>query len=577
MDKYNVCACSLIGMACMSALNCCATTKNDSNPNILLIVADDLGFSDIQPFGGEIRTPNLTRLSDNGVRFTRFHTSSLSAPTRAMLLTGNDNHQCGLGNMPPGHGENQYMQSGYEGYINDRAITIAEVLKENGYYTCMAGKWHLGALDGHTPDDKGFQNSFTMLAGGACHFANVFPLSESENPVTFYIENGKRIDKLPDDFYSSTDYTDKIMEYIDKCPADKPFFAYLAYTAPHDPLQVPDDWKDRYKGVYDCGYDSIRVARFARQQQMGIVSEDAEFPVLTGDNPKWEALSDEKKREQSAKMEIYASMVECMDYNIGRLLDRLELDGKLDNTIVIFMSDNGANPKEPYNYPGSSEEYIDKHYNNELENYGNPTSFISQGAAWAEISNTPYKRYKMTTNEGGICTPLIVSGKKFIKKSHIDTNSLLHVTDIVPTILELTNAKRPETRNGIQLAPLYGESFLTKLNSEINSNRTLCFEMIENKAVIRGDWKAVQLKKPYGDGVTWKLYNIKHDLSEEKDIANVYPEILKELITEWDKYSKSVGYIKSNGKSTISRIGSTEFYKYDEKNVLDEYKLENKN
>lgn len=574
MDKNNVGACSLIGMACISALGSCTRVEKESTPNILLIVADDLGFSDTQPFGGEIRTPNLNRLSDNGVRFTRFHTSSLSAPTRAMLLTGNDNHQCGLGNMPPGHCENQYMQSGYEGYLNDRAMTIAEVLKENGYYTCMAGKWHLGALDGHTPDDRGFQNSFTMLAGGACHFANVFPLSESEGPVTFYMENGKRIDKLPDDFYSSTAYTDKIMEYIDKCPVDKPFFAYLTYTAPHDPLQVPDDWKDRYKGTYDCGYDSIRAARFFRQQQLGIVPEDAAVPALTGDNPKWDTLSDEKKREQASKMEIYASMVECMDYNIGRLIDKLEREGKLDNTLVIFMSDNGANPKEPYNYPGSSKEYVGEHFNNELDNYGNPTSFVSQGAAWAEISNTPYKRYKMTTNEGGICTPLIVSGKKFIEKSHIDTSTLLHVTDIFPTILELTGTERPETWNGVKLSPLYGESFLSKLNNGSDDSRTLCFEMIEDKAVIRGDWKAVQLKKPYGDGMTWKLYNIKNDLSEEKDLTNDYPDILKELIGEWENYSKSVGYIKGNGKTAISRLGGTEFYKFDKRNILDEYKSE---
>lgn len=571
MNRFNLYTCAFIGMAGINSLSCYSQTGENIHPNILLIVADDLGFSDTQPFGGEISTPNLNRLADNGVRFTRFHTSSLSAPTRAMLLTGIDNHQCGLGNMPSGHGENQYMQPGYEGYLNGRSMTIAELLRNNNYYTCMAGKWHLGALKGYTPHDKGFQHSFALLAGGACHFSNVFPLSEGERPVTFYMEDGEKIDKLPDDFYSSITYTDKIMEYINQCPAGKPFFAYLAFTAPHDPLQVPDKWRDNYKGKYDCGYDSIRLARFERQKQMGIVPKDMPYPELTGDNKTWSSLKDNEKQEQARRMEIYASMVECMDYNIGRLLDKLQQEGKLDNTLVIFISDNGANPKEAYNYPGSSKEYIATHFDNRLANYGNRNSFISEGAAWAEISNTPYKRYKMTTNEGGICTPIIVSGKQFVKSSHIDTHTLLHVTDIYSTILDITGIQRPESVNGIKLAPLYGESFLTKLNNGSTTPRTLCFEMKECKAVVKNDWKAVQLTKPYGAGQTWKLYDIKNDLSEKQNLADKYPDLLKEMIKEWEDYAQSVGYIKSSEKKTVQRIGSVEFYKYDKKNILKEY------
>lgn len=564
---------SIIGMTCISPFLCYGQEKADSStPNILLIVADDLGFSDVHAFGGEISTPNLDRLSENGVRFTRFHTSSLSAPTRAMLLTGIDNHQCGLGCMPPTHAENQYMQKGYEGFLNERSMTIAEVLQHNNYYTCMSGKWHLGALDGVMPNDKGFDNSFAMLAGGACHFSNVFPLSEGEGPVTFYVENGKKIDQLPEDFYSTTAYTDKIMEYLDKCPADKPFFAYLAYTAPHDPLQVPKEWRNKYKGVYDSGYESIRRARFNRQKRMGIIPEDMPYPELSGKNSDWNALSEQVRKEQAAKMEIFASMVECMDYNIGRLLDKLEQEGKLDNTLVIFMSDNGANPKEPYNYPGSSVDYVNSHYDNSLDNYGNPTSFVSQGAVWAEVSNTPYKRFKMTTNEGGICTPLIVSGNKFVNRSRIDTCSLLHVTDIFSTLLEVTGTNRPEERNGNRLAPLYGESFLHRLKDSGcgENNRILCFEMKEDKAVIKDNWKAVLLTQPYGDGKTWKLYDIKKDVAETRNLADVHPDILQELVEAWNEYAKSVGYIKSNGKQTVKRIGAVEYYKYNRENVLQE-------
>lgn len=563
-------------MTCLAGLTICSCSENkeeNKRNNVLLIVVDDMGFSDTQAFGGEIKTPNINRLADNGVRFTRFHTSSLSAPTRSMLLTGVDNHQNGLGIMPSFHSENQYMQPGYEGYLNERVMTIAEVLEMNNYYTCMAGKWHLGSKKEYTPDQRGFQQSFTMLGGGASHSSYFFPLSTGEAPTTFYMENGKIIEKLPDNFYSSNFYTDKIIEYLDNCPEDKPFFAYLAYTAPHDPLQVPDEWADKYKGVYDCGYDSIRINRFNRLKSLGIIPENMEYPELTGDNPKWSSLTDDQKKEQIRKMEIYASMIECVDYNIGRLTDYLKKEGKLDDTVIIFMSDNGANPKEPYIYPESSKEYIEENFDNTLENYGKYTSFISQGACWAEVSNTPYKRYKKTTNEGGICTPLIISGKKFVNTSHIDTNTLLHVTDIFPTVMELTGSERPDSSKGIKLAPLYGKSFVNNINSpQMEGDRTLCFEMCEDKAVIKGDWKAVLLAKPYGDGKTWALYNMKEDLAEVNNQAEQRPEILKELIKEWNDYANNVSYIKNNGERTSLRIGNEEFYKFDRKNILDEYK-----
>lgn len=564
---YRVKDCMLYGLgglACFSAVSCGSKKEEVQQPNVLLIVVDDMGFSDTQPFGGEINTPNISRLADSGVRFTRFHTSSLSAPTRAMLLTGVDNHQNGLGVMPSLHGTNQYMQPGYEGFLNDRVMTVAEVLRQNNYYTCMTGKWHLGALEGHTPDSCGFDNSFAMLGGGACHFANQFALSDDEAPATFYVENGARLDSLPDDFYSTRFYTDKMMDYLDKCPEDKPFFAYLAYTAPHDPLQVENDWKDKYKGKYDCGYDSIRHARFERLKQLGIVSPDMPYPDLSGENPAWETLTDTQKKEQARKMEIYASMIECVDYNIGRLLDKLEEDGRLDNTLVIFMSDNGANPKEPFNYPGNSPEIINERFDNSIENYGSRDSFISEGAAWAEVSNTPYSRYKMTTNEGGICTPLIVSGKKFVRESHLDTHTLLHVTDLFPTILDFAQAERPAEWNGIRLAPLYGHSFRKNIDepSAETEDRTLCFEMTENKSVIKGDWKAVMLTRPYGDGNKWCLYNLKDDIAERKDLSDSCPDKLKELVDCWQDYASSVGYIKSDNISMVKKIGAEEFYKY---------------
>lgn len=557
---------TLSGLAALSAHSQNTSGENVS-PNILLIVVDDMGFSDTQPFGGEIQTPHINRLAAQGIRFTRFHTSSLSAPTRAMLLTGVDNHQNGLGIMPPLHAKNQYLQPGYEGGINLNVMTLAEVLHENNYYTCMAGKWHLGAHKENLPSERGFEESFTMLGGGAGHFCNSFALSDSEQPVTFYLDNGKKVDKLPDNFYSTRYYTDKMIEYLRKCPQDKPFFGYLAFTAPHDPLQIIPEWKDRNQGMYDAGYDSIRIARLERQRQMGLIPAQTPDTGLSNPGIQWNRLSEEQQKEQSRKMEIYASMIEYVDYSIGRVLGELEEEHKLDNTLIVFMSDNGANPKEPESYPGNTKEVIQERFDNQLNNYGNPDSFISLGEAWAEVCNTPYSLYKMTTHEGGICVPLIISGKDIIQKGSIDRSTLLHVTDLFPTILEYTHTRRPSSYHNTTLAPLYGKSFAQRLTvADSSSLRTpgeaLCFEMKEDKAVIQGKWKAVLLTPPHGDGTTWTLYNMETDVAELHDLSAVYPAKLKELIGLWNDYAKAVGYIQSDRSSMIKEIGATRFYQY---------------
>lgn len=557
---------TLSGLAALSAHSQNTSGENVS-PNILLIVVDDMGFSDTQPFGGEIQTPHINRLAAQGIRFTRFHTSSLSAPTRAMLLTGVDNHQNGLGIMPPLHAKNQYLQPGYEGGINLNVMTLAEVLHENNYYTCMAGKWHLGAQKENLPSERGFEESFTMLGGGAGHFCNSFALSDSEQPVTFYLDNGKKVDKLPDNFYSTRYYTDRMIEYLRKCPQDKPFFGYLAFTAPHDPLQIIPEWKDRNQGMYDAGYDSIRIARLERQRQMGLIPAQTPDTGLSNPGIQWNRLSEEQQKEQSRKMEIYASMIEYVDYSIGRVLGELEEEHKLDNTLIVFMSDNGANPKEPESYPENTKEIIQERFDNQLNNYGNPDSFISLGEAWAEVCNTPYSLYKMTTHEGGICVPLIISGKDIIQKGSIDRSTLLHVTDLFPTILEYTHTRRPSSYHNTTLAPLYGKSFVQRLTvADSSSLRTpgeaLCFEMKEDKAVIQGKWKAVLLTPPHGDGTTWKLYNMETDVAELHDLSAVYPAKLKELIGLWNDYAKAVGYIQSDRSSMIKEIGATRFYQY---------------
>ena len=428
-----------------------ATRAKSERPNFLLIVVDDMGFSDLQPYGGEIRTPVVQKLADQGVSFGGFHVSSLCAPTRSMLLSGVDNHRNGLGNMPPFHSANQYLRPGYEGPLNHRVMTIAEVLKGEGYRTCMAGKWHLGSIDGYRPEDRGFDRVFSFLAGGASHFNDARPLSVNEAPHSRYDEDGRDVtDELPDDFFSSDTYADKMISYLSEQEEDVPFFAYLAFTAPHDPLQVPDEWLDRYKGAYDKGYDAIRERRLARMKEIGLIPDALASNPGSGLFPAWGELDDGEKVEQARKMEIYAAMIENADHNIGRVFDLLKRQGRYDDTIVMFISDNGANPKEPHFYPPNTEDSIERDDDNSLENMGREGSFVSIGGAWAEVANTPLSYFKTTTYEGGTQVPLILAGPG-IGKRGIDTSQLLHATDILPTVLDFIGAGLPAEREGQSL------------------------------------------------------------------------------------------------------------------------------
>lgn len=544
--------------------------KEIPRPNILLILVDDLGYSDLGCFGSEIRTPNLDKLANQGAKFTDFYVSSLCAPTRAMLLTGVDNHQNGLGTMPPAHTENQYLKPGYEGSLNNQVITIPEVLGDNGYHTYMTGKWHLGHHQESYPVNRGFEKSFALLGGGSGHFTNPFPLGPGEAPVTFYVKDQDIVEKLPEDFYSSKDFTDKMINYIEEQEDDSPFFAFLAYTAPHDPLHVPDEYLDYYKGVYDSGYEQIKRDRLARIKKIGIVNESVPYNPGTSKFPEWGDLDDDQKKLQARTMEIYASMVENLDYHIGRLIDSLKEAGKYENTIIVFLSDNGANPKEPVAYPGSSKEYLAQSFNNNFSNLGKANSFISQGGAWAEVSNTPFTYFKTTTGEGGIHAPLIIAGPG-IEKQKLYTNSGMHVCDIFPTILDFVEVSRPVKYKENELAPLYGKTAKKFLEGKAELVRNtsinpLLFEMMECKAVIKGKWKAMMLQPPYANEPIWQLYDLSTDPLEKHDLSLQEPEKLEELIKDWDEYANDVGYIKAEGEMLINKLGPEKFYKYENPN-----------
>jgi arylsulfatase A-like enzyme len=521
--------------------------KEETRPNILLIVVDDMGYSDIGPFGGEVRTLALDSLAKSGMRFTDFHTSVSCSPTRSMLLSGTDNHLAGLGNMSEGLFPNQIGEPGYEGHLSDRVVSMATLLRDTGYFTCMSGKWHLGEEVEHDPYNKGFQKAYTMLQGGASHFDTEWMMYANYTPI--YRENGVRV-HVPKGFYSTEFYTDKIMEYIDSRDAGKPFFAYLSYTAVHDPIHVPDKWLDKYKGRYDKGYEALRKERLNSLQKLGFIPEDTvPFPRLPM-IPDWENIPEKQRKVEARRMELYSAMVENIDYHLGRLFKHLKKTGVYENTLVIFFSDNGANGAEMHQYPGTDEAWLDRNSDNRYENMGRRFSRIAQGAAWAQVSMTPFRLFKAFTTEGGIRSPLIISGPGVISRgAHSD--AFAHVMDITATILDAAGVEHPGTSyKGRKVEPLRGRTMMKVLNGKSNfiydNDTAVNWEMLGFRAVRKGDFKLVWLSIPFGND-DWQLYDLSKDPAELNDLSQERPKLRKEMIAIWNQYSKEVGVVLPPG------------------------------
>ena len=359
----------------------------ETQPNILLIMVDDMGYTDTQPYGGEINTPAIDMLAKKGMLFTDFHTSVSCSPTRSMLMTGTDNHLVGLGNMGELLSPNQVGKPGYEGFLNDNVISLAEVLKGAGYHTYMAGKWHLGHNEQSIPGARGFEKVLSLLNGGASHFNDMAGLTAEEHVE--YTMNGKKITELPKEFYSTRSYTDFLINAVRESKDDNPFFAYLAFSAPHDPLHVPEPWLSKYNGVYDEGYEKLRENRVQHIKELGLIPKEAKVPAMNKTVKPWDSLTEEEKVYESRKMEVYAGMVENIDYHIGRMLDFLADVKELDNTIILFLSDNGSNPWDNTLYPGNGDGFYLSQFDNRLENLGNPTSHIAYGNGTASPATVP--------------------------------------------------------------------------------------------------------------------------------------------------------------------------------------------
>lgn len=520
-----------------------------TRPNFLVIVADDLGFSDIGAFGGEIKTPNLDRLAYQGVRFTDFHSAPACSPTRAMLLTGTDHHVAGIGTMLEVSVPGFQGAPGYEGYLNDRVVALPELLRDAGYLTLMSGKWHLGATIERSPWARGFERSFALLPAGASHYGGGG--GGFLSVPTLYTEDDHFV-SVGEDFYSSDYYTDTLLRYLrERSPEDeRPFFAYLPFQAPHWPLQAPDESIAAYRGRYDAGPDVLREQRLDALKRLGLCPPDVEaHPVVADGAPEWDDMTDDERARSARSMEVYAGMVDRMDWNIGRVVDYLSETGELVNTVVIFLSDNGAEgaivEAMPLRGPQIAAQ-IEKYCDNSLDNLGRPSSYIWYGPRWAQAATAPSRLHKAFTTEGGIRVVGFATWPGFERQAEIGT-AFTTAMDIAPTVLELAGIEHPgSSYRGREIEPMRGRSLVEYLSGAVDSvhdaETGTGWELFGRRAIRQGDWKALHLPAPYGPGA-WQLYDLSADPGEIHDLAAAHPDKLAELVELWDRYVEDNGVI----------------------------------
>ncbi|MCW3479337.1 arylsulfatase [Neisseriaceae bacterium JH1-16] len=525
-------------------------------PNFLVIVADDLGFSDLGAFGGEIATPNLDKLAEAGLRFTDFHTASACSPTRSMLLTGTDHHIAGIGTMAEALTPELRGKPGYEGHLNDRVVSVAELLHDAGYRTLLSGKWHLGLTLETSPAARGFERSFALLPGAANHYGFEAPIPPEHKPRLLktteglYAEDGRFVDELTDGFYSSDYFTDRLLGFFDEQHDDaRPFFAYLPFSAPHWPLQAPEENVAHYLGRYDAGPEALRAERLARLKQLGLIGEGVEAHPVVARSPEWEALSAEQRAVSARSMEVYAGMVERLDWNVGRVIDYLAERGQLDNTVVLFLSDNGAEGAQLEALPvfgPNLQQVIADYYDNSLDNIGRGNSYVWYGPRWAQAATAPARLYKAHTTEGGIRTVAFVRYPGFARQGEI-SHAFTTVMDVTPTLLELAGVAHPGREyRGRPVAVPRGTSQLAYLNGtaeQVHADDVVTgWELFGQRAIRQGDWKAVFIPAPIGPD-RWQLYDLATDPGETRDLAETEPARLATLLGHWDHYVAETGVI----------------------------------
>ncbi|KAJ5691975.1 arylsulfatase [Penicillium macrosclerotiorum] len=553
-------------------------------PNFLIIVADDLGFSDCSCFGSEIQTPNIDSLAAaaGGMRFTSFHVAAACSPTRAMLMTGTDHHLTGLGQLSEMVRNSPAHQGapGHEGYLTDKVVAIPELLKEGGYHTMMSGKWHLGLKKEYGPHMRGFERSFALLPGCANHYGyepqyeNVLeePPRFFETAVTaLHMQDSEYISQLPDDFYSSDYYASKLVDFLSERSIDersKPFFAYLPFSAPHWPLQAPKASMDKYRGQYDDGPEALRLRRLERLKELELIAPNVvPHKIVTVDKEpvEWDKMSAEERSKSSRSMEAFAGMVDRMDENIGRVIQYLKETGEYDNTVICFMSDNGAEGASYEATPLIGDnivEHIEKYYDNSLDNIGRSNSFVWYGSRWAQAATAPSRLYKMFSTEGGCRVPLVVKPVANQNAGGRVVDSFCTVMDLVPTILDYAGLQHPGSMyKGRQIAPVRGTSWKPFLDAMAvpgpsdkpgilaihGEDRVTGWEIAGSGALRKGRYKITYVPLPHGPQ-RWELFDMIEDPGETTELSATLPDIFNQLLKLWAIYAEEVGVVGLAGE-----------------------------
>lgn len=519
----------------------CVTTPEfgaaESRPNILIVMADDMGFSDIGVTGGEIPTPNIDALAAAGHLFTNFHTAPTCSPTRAMLLTGVDHHQAGFGTLNEIATDQQRAQPGYEGFLNRRVATVAEVLKTAGYETLYSGKWHLGRGVAHLPSARGFDQTFSLLEGAGNHFDDRG--YGSSTPKVHYVENGAPV-TLPPDYYSSSGIADKFLGFLDRRETGVPFFGVLSFIAPHWPLQAPAEDIARHESRYQVGWDELRARRLSRQIESGIFPGTIPLSRPAHSVAAWSSLTPDERGRQARIMAIYAAMIENMDTNLGRVLAHLRATGELDNTVVIFLSDNGPEGRDISGYPFYAD-WLRQNFEMDVPT-GTADSFVFAGRGWAQLSATPFRGVKGSLFEGATRVPLIVADfrEPVMPAKHV--TKYASVLDVAPTIYAL--AAGPQARAFYSARALLrpeGTSLLLPnadwQEAGAGTTAVTGLEYNGHSAVVRGRWKAIRAKSTR----VWMLYDVEADPTERIDLAQSRPAVLQSMIEDYGDYARTVG------------------------------------
>jgi len=538
-------AIGLVSVLAAAALVTAPAEAQDTRPNILVVLFDDVGFMDFGVYGSDSRTPTIDAVARRGTMLSRYYTSPFCGPSRAMLMTGMDNHQTGMGTLVETLSPDMESRPGYSMVWKRDQATIASLLSAAGYQTFVTGKWGIGETGANLPNAFGFQRSYVMDATGGSNY-DATPYLPGYHKVDWF-EDGKPI-TLPKNFYSSRNLVDKLIDYIDQGQAEKPFFAFLSLQAVHIPVQAPMSFINAYNGVFDKGWDAMRAERHRRAVKLGLVPKTTRLAPATSTHRAWTSLSADEQALAAREMQVNAGMMTAADHHIGRLLDHLARAGKLENTIVVITSDNGAESART-DLPGFANVVLDgikmiEGFDTSPENLGQPGSLTAIGPEWATVSSAPFNLYKFYASEGGLRVPMVVAGPGIAPQRLADAP--MHVTDLAPTLLDAANVPYDPRR-------FYGRSALQMLSGKSDAtygpDESFAFEVSGNAALYRGNWKIARNFPPGGDA-KWRLHDLSVDPGETIDLAAARPELFRSMRADYDDYVQRVGVVELSPDDT---------------------------